>query len=112
MECGGDWWPWVVVAQWLEHWRLKPVTWVRFPAASRFFSTFPFSACVSINTLLITLVTAVAYGTNITNFTNITIVADITYGTKITNFTNFTNFTNITLVAAVTYSTKITNFTD
>ena len=52
MECGEDHWPWVVVAQWLEHWRLKPVTWVRFPAAARFFSTFPFSTCVSINILL------------------------------------------------------------
>ena len=33
---------WVVIAQWLEHWWLKPATWVRFPYSSQFFSTFPF----------------------------------------------------------------------
>ena len=32
----------MVVAQWIEHWRLKPATWVQFPAAYRFFCTFPF----------------------------------------------------------------------
>ena len=41
-ECGGGWWPWVVVAQWLEHWLHKPATWVRLLAASWFFSKFPF----------------------------------------------------------------------
>ena len=50
--------------------------------------------------------------TTFTNFTNITLNAAIAYGTNITNFTNFTNFTNITLDAAVTYSTKITYFTN
>ena len=46
-------------------------------------------------------VVAVAYGTNITDFTNfakITLVIAVTYSTKIINFTNFTK---ITLVAAV-----------
>ena len=58
----------------------------------------------------ITLVVAIAYGTKITNFTNITklpwMLLSPIYSTKITNFTKFTNFTNITLVAAVAYGTK------
>ena len=46
-EYGRDWWPWVVVAQWLEYWRLKPATWVRFPVASRsLFHTPLFSLCI------------------------------------------------------------------
>ena len=28
---------WVVVAQWSEHWQLKPETWVQFPATTAFF---------------------------------------------------------------------------
>ena len=28
---------WAVIAQWLEQWRLKPVTWVRFPVTPTFF---------------------------------------------------------------------------
>ena len=55
----------------------------------------------------ITLVTAVAYGTNITNLSllwptaptlltlPITLLATVTYGTNITNFTNFTNITTV-----------------
>ena len=39
----GDWWLWVVVAQ---HRRLKPVSWVRFPVAARFFPHSIFSVCI------------------------------------------------------------------
>ena len=28
---------WAVIAQWSEHWQLKPETWVRFPVTTAFF---------------------------------------------------------------------------
>ena len=53
----GMWGRWelsVVVAQWLEHWRLKPATWVRFPVT--FLVSFPhsfFSLSLEVNIFLI-----------------------------------------------------------
>ena len=36
------WEPWVVVAHWLEHWRLKPATWVWFPVTFQLLFHIPF----------------------------------------------------------------------
>ena len=40
-ECGKDWWPWVVVAQWFRALAAQASDLGSILAASRFFYTFP-----------------------------------------------------------------------
>ena len=40
------WELWVIVAQWLEHWQLKPAIWVRFPVTSQSLFHIPFSTWI------------------------------------------------------------------
>ena len=38
---------WAVVAQWLEHWWLKPPTWVRFSVTSTNILLYNYSLCIN-----------------------------------------------------------------